>query len=106
MATNAIASKGAKAITRTISIAVVFTLFMAVVFGFGLYLFALVVTVMRENLGFEYGAIGIVTGGAQIAFLVAALLCPLLVDRFGGGQVIVGAVVAAALLLLLFAGVH
>jgi MFS family permease len=106
MVTNAIASKGAKAITRTISIAVVFTLFMAVVFGFGLYLFALVVTVMRENLGFEYGAIGIVTGGAQIAFLVAALLCPLLVDRFGGGQIIVGAVVAAGLLLLLFAGVH
>lgn len=106
MATDAIASTGAKAITRTISIAAIFTLFMAVVFGFGLYLFALVVTVMRESLGFEYGAIGIVTGGAQIAFLVAALLCPLLADRFGGGQVIVGAVVAAGLLLLLFAGVH
>jgi MFS family permease len=106
MATTAIGSTRAQSITRTVSIAVVFTLFVAVVFGFGLYLFALVVPVMRERLGFEYAAIGIVTGGAQTAYLVAALFCPLLTSRFGGAQVIVSAVASASLLLLLFAGVH
>ncbi|EEA01231.1 major facilitator superfamily MFS_1 [Burkholderia sp. H160] len=106
MATTAIGSTRVQSIRRTVSIAAVFTLFVAVVFGFGLYLFALVVPVMRERLGFEFAAIGIVTGGAQTAYLVAALLCPLLTSRFGGAQVIVGAVAAASLLLLLFAGVH
>jgi MFS family permease len=106
MATTAIGSTRVQSIRRTVSIAAVFTLFVAVVFGFGLYLFALVVPVMRERLGFEYAAVGIVTGGAQTAYLVAALLCPLLTSRFGGAQVIVGAVAAASLLLLLFAGVH
>nr|WKF56285.1 4-hydroxybenzoate transporter PcaK [Paraburkholderia busanensis] len=106
MATHAATSGNAQPITRTISIAIVFTLFVAIVFGFGLYLFALVVPVMRARLGFEYAAIGIVTGGAQTAYLVAALLCPLVERRFGRGQVIVGAVAAAGVLLLLFAGVR
>jgi MFS family permease len=91
---------------RTIGIAVVFTLYMGAVFGFGFYLFALLVTKMRENLGFEYAAIGIVTGGAQISFLVTALFCPQLANRFGGGAVIASAVVAAGMLLLLFASVQ
>lgn len=106
MTTNAMTSTRTLLIARTMSIAVVFTLFVAVVFGFGLYLFALVVPVMRQSLGFNYTAIGIVTGGAQTAYLAAALVCPRLVSRFGGGQVIVGAVVAAALLLMLFAQVQ
>lgn len=106
MTMDAMVSTRAKDIRRVVGIAVVFTLFVAVVFGFGFYLFALVVAVMRESLGFAYAAIGTVTGGAQIAFLVAALLCPLLANRFGGGQVIVGGVTASALLLLLFSRVH
>ncbi|MEM5405281.1 MFS transporter [Paraburkholderia unamae] len=99
-------STSTQSIVRTISVAVVFTLFVAVVFGFGLYLFALVVPVIRQSLGFDYTAIGIVTGGAQTAYLVAALVCPRLATRFGEGQVIVVAVAAAALLLLLFAQVQ
>ncbi|MEX3845362.1 MULTISPECIES: MFS transporter [Paraburkholderia] len=95
-----------QSIVRTISVAVVFTLFVAVVFGFGLYLFVLVVPVMRQSLGIDYTAIGIVTGGTQTAYLVAALVSPRLTTRFGEGQVIVGAVTAAALLLLLFAKVQ
>jgi MFS family permease len=106
MNTDAIASSDTNGSTRTIGIAVVFTLFVAVTFGFGIYLFALVVTAMRANIPFDYAAMGIVTGGAQIAYLVAALLCPLLTHRFGAGKVIVGAATASGLLLLSFAGVH
>lgn len=106
MAADATIPPGSANLVRTISIAVVFTLYVAVAFGFGLYLFALVVTEMREGLGFDYTAIGIVTGGAQIAFLAAALLCPRLTTRFGSASVIVGAVMAASMLLMLFAAVE
>lgn len=106
MPMNAIASTKSPSIPRVICVAIVFTLFVAVTFGFGVYLFALVVPVMRQSLAFEYTAIGIVTGGAQTSFVIAALVCPILVKRFGGGQVIVGAVAASALLLLLFTRVQ
>ncbi|KXU94247.1 hypothetical protein CR51_27660 [Caballeronia megalochromosomata] len=106
MSTDAIASAEAGSTARTIGIAVVFTLFTAVAFGFGVYLFALVVTAMRASVEFDYAAMGIATGGAQVAYLVAALLCPLLVRRFGGGRVIVSAVAASGMLLLVFAGVR
>ncbi|WP_459624025.1 MFS transporter [Burkholderia sp. 3C] len=100
------ASSDTHDLARTIGIASVFTLFTAVAFGFGIYLFPLVVTVMRENLGLAYGTIGIVTGVAQIAYLSAAFACPVLVSRFGGGQVVVAAVATAALLLVFLAGVR
>lgn len=106
MDTDAIASSAARGVTRAIGIAVVFTLYTAAAFGFGVYLFALIVPAMRESIGFDYAAMGIVTGGAQIAYLVAALLCPVLTSRFGEGQVTVSAVVASGLLLLSFAGIH
>jgi MFS family permease len=106
MGTDAIASSAAGGIARAIGIAVVFTLFTAAAFGFGIYLFSLIVTAMRASIGFQYATMGIVTGGAQVAYLVAALLCPLLVSRFGSGQVIVSAVAVSGLLLLAFAGIQ
>jgi MFS family permease len=51
-------------------------------------------------MGFGYDAIGLVTSGAQIAFLAAAFLSPALTTKFGDGSVIVGAVFAAGLLLV------
>ncbi|MEK6347264.1 MAG: MFS transporter [Burkholderia sp.] len=106
MTSRTMPAAGRQDLARTIGIAAVFTLYTAVVFGFGIYLFSLVVTVMRADLGFAYGTIGIVTGVAQVAYLAAAFACPVLVRRFGGGQVVVAAVAAAALLLLLQAGVR
>ncbi|SAK86507.1 putative 3-hydroxyphenylpropionic transporter MhpT [Caballeronia pedi] len=106
MDTDAIACSEAGSTTRVIGIAVVFTLYTAVVFGFGIYLFGLIVTAMRGSIAFDYAAMGIATGGAQVAYLVAALLCPLLTRRFGDGWVIVSAVVASGLLLLVFAGIQ
>lgn len=91
---------------RTIGIAAIFTLYMAVVFGFGLYLFAILVTYMRQDLGFDIVAVGMITGAAQISFLAAALLCAQLTRRIGGGTVIVGAVVMAGSLLVALSAVQ
>jgi MFS family permease len=106
MNTDAIASSAAGSITRAACIAIVFTLFTAIVFGFGIYLFALIVPAMRQSIGFAHSALGVASASAQIAYLVAALVCPALTRRFGGAHVTVGAVAVASLLLLGFAGVH
>lgn len=106
MAARATSRAKTAVLSRTITIAVVFTLYVAVAFGFGLYLFAFVVTRMREDLRFEYAAIGMVTGGAQVSYLAAALLCPRLADRLGGGTLIAGAAGASGGLLILFAWVQ
>ncbi|MEM9797125.1 MAG: MFS transporter [Pseudomonadota bacterium] len=83
----------------SVTVAIVFTAYMAVVFGLGLYLFSLLASEMRQSLGFGTGTIGVVTAAAQISFLVAAFLCPRLTARLGEGRVIVLAVVAAGLIL-------
>jgi MFS family permease len=72
---------------------------MAVVFGLGLYLFALLASEMRAELGFGTRTIGLVTAAAQISFLLAAFACPRLTKRFSEGSVIVMAVGAAGILL-------
>lgn len=89
-----------------IGVAVVLTLYMAIVFGFGLYLFAVLVSYMRNSLGFDILSVGFITGGAQIAFLAASLLCSAVTRRFGGGNVIVAAVLAAGVLLMLLSAVQ
>ncbi|WP_277183944.1 MFS transporter [Caballeronia sp. BR00000012568055] len=106
MNTDAIASSAAGGFTRAVCIAVVFTLFTAIAFGFGIYLFALIMPAMRPSIGFANAAIGMASAGAQIAYLAAALVCPMLTRRFGAGQVTVCAVAVGSLLLLAFAGIQ
>lgn len=83
----------------TVTVAVVFTAYMAVVFGLGLYLFSLLASEMREGLGFGTRTIGIATAGAQISFLIAAFACPHLASRVGDGRLIFLAVLIAGILL-------
>ncbi|MEE4667455.1 MFS transporter [Pseudomonas alliivorans] len=54
----------------SIVLAVVLTGFVASTYGFGVYLFANLVVDMRRDIGFDYTTVGIITGGAQIGFLV------------------------------------
>lgn len=83
----------------SVTVAVVFTAYMAVVFGLGLYLFSLLASEMRQTLGFGTQTIGAVTAAAQVTFLIAAFLCPRLTKRFGEGPVIVCAVLVAGTIL-------
>ncbi|MCV3274398.1 MFS transporter [Roseobacter sinensis] len=78
-----------------VTVAIVFTAYMAVVFGLGLYLFSLLASEMRQTLGFGTQTIGAVTAAAQIAFLIAAFLCPRLTKYFGEGPVMVSAVIVS-----------
>lgn len=90
----------------TFGVAVVLTLYMAIVFGFGLYLFSMLVTYMHKDLGLDILAVGIITGGAQISFLIASMICSRLTSRFGSANVIVSAVMTAGVLLVFLSSVH
>jgi MFS family permease len=79
--------------SKTVFISFFFTAFIAVTYGFGIYLFAIVVSEMKADIGFDYMVVGIITGSAQIAFLTAALLSGIISPRLGAGRVILGSVV-------------
>lgn len=85
--------------SASLAVAIVFTAYVAVVFGLGLYLFSLLAGEMKQTLGFGTGTIGTVTAAAQISFLIAAILCPRLSRRFGDAPVIIFAVLAAGAIL-------
>jgi predicted MFS family arabinose efflux permease len=73
-----------------IVITVLLTIAIAATYGFGLYLFAQLVTDMRADLGFGYDAVGIITASAQLGFLLFAVIGSWLAPRMGGGAVIAG----------------
>ncbi|WP_304168394.1 nitrate/nitrite transporter [Lonsdalea britannica] len=93
-------------LVSTASVAIILTLYIAIVFGFGLYLFSVLVTFMQKSLGFGIPAVGIITGGAQVSYLTASLLCSSLTRRFGGGNVIFAAALTAGFLLTLLSAVQ
>lgn len=90
----------------SVTVAVVFTAYMAVVFGLGLYLFSLLASEMREGLSFGTQTIGFATASAQISFLIAAFVCPRLARLVGDGRLIVMAVLVAGALLCLMSWVR
>lgn len=78
---------------KTVFISFFFTAFIAATYGFGIYLFAIVVSEMKADIGFDYMVVGIITASAQIAFLTAALLSGIISPRLGAGRVILGSVI-------------
>lgn len=93
-------------LVNTVGVAVILTLYMAIVFGFGLYLFSVLVTFMQKSLSFDISAVGIITGGAQISYLMASLFCSHMTRRFGGGNIIFVAALTAGFLLILLSAVQ
>lgn len=82
-------------------ITIFFTAFIAVTYGFGMYLFALIVPDMRGDLGFNYTVVGIFTACAQVAFLLFALSSGVICPVIGAARVIIGSVVISGVCLVL-----
>lgn len=78
--------------TVTVTVTLLLTSVIAATYGFGFYLFSVIVTDMRAELGFSYTAAGIITGSAQVGFLAFAFTGGLLAPRLGGGRVVLGSV--------------
>lgn len=84
-----------------IEVTLFFTAFVAITYGFGIYLFASLVPEMRRDLGFDYATVGLITGIAQAGFLVASLLSGIAAPAIGPLRLILGAVFATSISLLL-----
>lgn len=88
-------------VPSALEVTLILTAFVAVNFGFGMYLFASLIAEMRVDLALGYQEVGLATGIAQIGFLTASLLSGLLAPRLGPAHLIFGAVAATTLSLLL-----
>jgi predicted MFS family arabinose efflux permease len=84
-----------------VEVTLFFTSFVAVTYGFGIYLFAALAPEMRRDLGIGYATVGLATGIAQAGFLIASLLSGLLAPVLGAGVLIFGALIATGVGLLL-----
>lgn len=71
---------------RAFWLAIFLTLFVAATYGFGVYLFATIVVEIRHDLHFGYGTVGMITGSAQLGFLIFALGGSWITERIGGTQ--------------------
>lgn len=81
-------------------LAIVLTGFVACTYGFGVYLFANLVVDMRRDIGFDYTAVGLITGGAQVGFLGFSFLAGYLSRFVPGWKISLYSTLATALALL------
>jgi len=91
---------------RSLAVTFFFTCYLAAAYGLGLYLFAVLLPDMRAELGFDYGAVGLMSGLAQAGYLVAALIAGPLTPRLGGIRLVFLSIVVSGVALAAIAGVR
>lgn len=84
----------------SVVLAVVLTGFVASTYGFGVYLFANLVVDMRRDIGFDYTTVGLITGGAQIGFLLFSSVTSYISRFFEGWKISLVSTVVTSLALL------
>lgn len=84
----------------SVVLAVVLTGFVASTYGFGVYLFANLVVDMRQDIGFDYTTVGVITGGAQIGFLLFSSVTSVISRFVEGWKISLVSTVVTSLALL------
>jgi predicted MFS family arabinose efflux permease len=82
---------------RSLVITFFFTCYLAAAYGLGLYLFAVLLPDMRQELGFDYRAVGLMSGAAQLGYMIAALIAGPLTPRLGAIRLVFLSILAAGL---------
>ena len=91
---------------RSLAVTFFFTCYLAAAYGLGLYLFAVLLPDMRSELGFDYSAVGLMSGMAQAGYLVAALIAGPLTPRLGGTRLVFLSILISGLTLAAIAAVQ
>lgn len=86
-----------------VEMSILFTSFIAVTYGFGVYLFATVLPEMKAELRFSYTESGGMIALAQCGFLLAALSSAVLTHRLGAVRLMLLSMVVCVLCLVLMA---
>ncbi len=98
--TTATISSGPMGAAAAAGLTLFFTFFIAATYGFGIYLFPVIMSDMRADLAFIYQQAGVITAASQAGFLVAAFTSGAITPRIGGGRVVVASVAITVACLL------
>lgn len=77
--------------------AILFTSFITLTYGFGIYLFPALAPEMINDLNFNYAQMGITTGAVQVGFLIFALASGFLTNLLGAFRIIKASIILCAL---------
>jgi MFS family permease len=91
---------------RAIAITFFFTSYLAAAYGLGLYLFAVLLPDMRQELAFDYRTVGLMSGAAQVGFMVAASIAGPLTPRLGGTRLVFLSILMSGLTLATMSVIH
>ncbi|SOE94713.1 Predicted arabinose efflux permease, MFS family [Burkholderia sp. D7] len=89
-----------------LAVTLLLTAVIAATYGFGVYLFPVVLPQMKQDIGFNYAQAGYITAARQLANVAMALLSGLAAARFGAARVVLVATALSAIDLASLAFAH
>lgn len=84
-------------LTKQVIVTLLLTAVIAATYGFGVYLFPVVLPQMKQDIGFNYAQAGYITAARQLANIAMALLSGLAAARFGAARVMLAATALSAM---------
>src|SRR5471030_1549524 len=84
-------------LANQLAVTLLLTAVIAATYGFGVYLFPVVLPQMKHDIGFNYAQAGYITAARQLANIAMALLSGLAAARFGAVRVMLVATVLSAM---------
>src|SRR5471032_1720424 len=84
-------------LANQLAVTLLLTAVIAATYGFGVYLFPVVLPQMKHDIGFDYAQAGYITAARQLANIAMALLSGLAAARFGAARVMLVATVLSAM---------
>jgi len=88
---------------NTISISILLTGIMATTYGFGVYLFPLILVDIKTELSISYAEIALITGISQMGYMIGSFFCSLFSSKLSSFTIICGSALLSALCLLAIA---
>ncbi|WP_158940490.1 nitrate/nitrite transporter [Burkholderia sp. S171] len=84
-------------LVNQLAVTLLLTAVIAATYGFGVYLFPVVLPQMKQDIGFNYAQAGYITAARQLANVAMALLSGLAAARFGAARVMLVATALSAM---------
>jgi MFS family permease len=101
-----VSSRVSPPVSRQLAVTLLLAAVIAATYGFGVYLFPVILPQMKQDIGFNYAQAGYITAARQLANVAMALLSGLAAARFGAARVMLAATALSAIDLAGLSFVH
>ena len=88
---------------NTVSISLLLTGIMAATYGFGVYLFPLILVDIKTELAISYAEIALIAGISQMGYMIGSFLCSLFSSKLSSSTIILGSALFSGICLLTLA---